>query len=823
MQLFFQHIRLSLLLCSCFSIATLSAQRTVTELSTGWRFALGERAGAEATYYDDKAWQEVRVPHDYAILGPFSRDNDLQDVRNIQNGETQVNRKTGRTGGLPYYGRAWYRRSFTVKGKGRWFIYFDGAMSEATIFVNGTKVAFQPNGYAAFEIDVTPHVHQGKNILAVQLDAKAHSSRWYPGAGLFRKVELLHTASHYIPLWGTHAIPLLQGEQGIINLTTRICGGNQEVMLQSQLLDAHGHVVAQTINKLKEQDSSLCHQRIVIDKPQLWSPESPYLYRLVQQVIWRGKVVDKQVQSIGIRSVAFRPYEGFFLNGQRHSIQGVCLHHDYGMLGTAVNESALRYRLQLLKDMGCDAIRTSHNLPSSLLAQLCDELGFMLMIEPFDEWDTPKCENGFHRYFDKYADDLVRQMVRHFRNHPSVVLWGIGNEVPNQRDENGWKLVQHFQQICHEEDASRSVTVCMDQIPYVLKNGFEREIDIPGINYNTQNYPQAYAQWRQHIILGSETASTVSSRGVYKFPVQLREMAMYDDHQSSSYDVEYCSWSNTPDTDFALADDNPWYAGQFVWTGFDYLGEPTPYNNDSWPSHSSVFGIIDLANIPKDRYYLYRSKWNRQAHTLHVLPHWTWPGREGLITPVMVYTDYPEAELFVNGRSMGRQRKLSATEVVTSQHDPLALLRRYRLIWDNVKYEPGQIQVVAYDSMGRATLNKTIKTAGAPHHLVVETINDTISQSDGNLAFLRVSVVDKEGQLCPDDNRLVSFSVSGVGRYVAAANGDPTDLHQYHLPQMPLFHGQLMAAVSTLGRKGIIRFTAQADGIAPCTFTLITK
>lgn len=823
MRLLCLYIRFTMLWCFLLSTYSVRAQRNVIELNTGWRFALGEKYGAEEEFYDDSSWQEVRVPHDYAILGPFSRDNDLQDVRNIQNGETQINRKTGRTGGLPYYGKAWYRRPFTVEGNGHWFIYFDGVMSESTVYVNGHKVAFQPNGYAAFEVDITSYVHQGSNRLAIQLNSQPHSSRWYPGAGIFRKVELRHTSNNYIPIWGTHVETHLLGRKSIIDLTTQICVHDRNARLQSELLDMQGHVVAHVSNIINSRDTLLCRQSISIEDPQLWSPESPYLYRLVQKVIVRKKVVDQQIQSIGIRSVEFRPYDGFFLNGQHRSIQGVCIHHDLGMLGSAVNESALRYRLQLLKDMGCDAIRTSHNLPSSLLPQLCDELGFMLMIEPFDEWNTPKCENGFHRFFENHSNKLVRDMIRHFRNHPSVILWGIGNELPNQRDDDGWKLVEHLQQICHDEDSSRSVTVCMDQIPYVLKNGFERGIDVPGINYNTQNYVKAYEKWKQHIILGSETASTVSSRGVYKFPLQLRKMAMYDDHQSSSYDVEYCNWSNTPDTDFALADDHPWYAGQFVWTGFDYLGEPTPYNNDCWPSHSSVFGIIDLANIPKDRYYLYRSIWNRQAHTLHVLPHWTWPGREGLITPVMVYTDYPEAELFINGRSMGRQHKLSATETANSHGDSLALLRRYRLIWDKVKYEPGKIHVIAYDSLGHAVMEKHVQTAGDPHHLVVETSNDSLCKAEGSLAFLRVSVVDKDGQLCPDDNRLIRFFVSGTGKYVAASNGDPTDLHQFHLPQMPLFHGQLMAAISAVGREGEIKFTVEADGVKPCIYTLVTK
>ena len=796
------------------------AQRLTEELTEGWRFMRGTIPGAEKENFNDASWPYVRVPHDYAIEGPFDRNNDLQDVRNIQNGETAVHRKTGRTGGLPYDGEAWYRRTFHVCGKGRTFLYFDGAMSEATIYINGHQAAFQPNGYAAFEIDITSHVHQGDNLVAVHLHAKKHSSRWYPGGGLYRKVELRQTAPIYIPLWGTNVVSKVAGKQASITLSTHLCGYGKDVKLQSELFDAKGERVAFATTNKDIADSTIYRQELKVHSPHLWSPESPYLYLLVQRVISCGKVVDETRQGVGIRTAEFRPDEGFFLNGQRRSIQGVCVHHDLGMLGTAVNESALRYRLSLLKDMGCDAIRTSHNLPSSLLPQLCDEMGLMLMIEPFDEWNTPKCENGFHRFFNEWADWQVRQMVRHFRNHACVILWGIGNEVPNQRDNNGWMLVDRFQQICHDEDSTRSVTVCMDQIPYVLKNGFERHIDIPGINYNTQYYTKAFSQWHQRMILGSETASTVSSRGVYKFPLQLRKMALYADHQSSSYDVEYCNWSNTPDTDFALAEDNKWYVGQFVWTGFDYLGEPTPYNNDNWPSHSSLFGIIDLANIPKDRYYLYRSQWNHHDHTLHILPHWTWPGREGMVTPIMVYTDLHEAELFINGRSQGRQRKLSAAEVASANNDSLALLRRYRIIWDQVKYEPGEIKVIAYDESGQAIKTQTVKTAGTPHHLTITPSVTKLSKDHGSLCFLRVDVADAQGNLCPDADYTIHFQVEGTGCYVAASNGDPTNLNAFNKPLMPAFHGQLMAAVSTIGSAGDIRFTASADGLEPCTITL---
>lgn len=814
------------------SIFYLSAfcQRQEQVLDEGWKFMRGEHAMATQVNYDDSAWEEVAVPHDYAIFGPFNRANDLQDVMNIQNKETKINRKTGRTGGLPYYGQAWYRRHFHTKGGKRCWLYFDGAMSEATVFVNGKQAAFQPNGYAAFYVDITPFVNkQGKdNVLAVRLDAKAHSSRWYPGAGLFREVRLIETADTYLSEWDTKVTTLLKGDTGAeINLSIAIQGKQVAgLCVKTELLDSRGRSVASCQQRLKGYAKSWltrCYQQLKISSPELWSPETPNLYQLRLTLFSGSRKIDCLEKKVGIRTVDFVPEKGFFLNGERRQIQGVCIHHDLGAYGTDVNEAVLRYRLKLLKDMGCNAIRTSHNLPSSLLPKLCDEMGLMLMIEPFDEWDTPKCENGFHRYFADYGELLVRDMVRHFRNHPSVILWGIGNEVPNQRDAEGWETVKRLQKYCHEEDSTRQVTVCMDQIPYVLANGFAKDVDIPGINYNTWNYAKAKAAWSQGMILGSETASTVSSRGVYKFPLRLRAMAMYDDHQSSGYDVEYCSWSNTPDVDFALAEKYPWYLGQFVWTGFDYLGEPTPYNNDSWPSHSSLFGIIDLANIPKDRYYLYRSQWNKDAHTLHILPHWSWPGREGLVTPVMVYTDYPEAELFLNGKSLGRKRKISLAAAENAKNDSLALLRHYRLIWDSVKYEPGKLEVVAYDFKGRAVMADSVCTAGKPCRLVA-TVDKATLKADGNdIAFVRIDVVDKDGNLCVGSNNMIHFRVTGNGQFVASANGDPTDLHPYHLPQMPAFGGQLMAMVRASKQEGLLVVEAFADSLQSCRISLRVK
>jgi beta-galactosidase len=561
-------------------------------------------------------------------------------------------------------------------------------------------------------------------------------------------------------------------------------------------------MVAESNNTRKIYHGEPFEQNFIIDDPQLWSPETPNLYNAVSKIFVDGKLADRYTTRFGIRSVEIISDKGFYLNGKLRKFQGVCNHHDLGPLGAAVNTAALRRQLVLLKDMGCDAVRTAHNMPAPELVGLCDEMGFMMMIEPFDEWDIAKCRNGYHLYFKEWAERDMVNMLHNYRNNPCVVMWSTGNEVPSQCRADGYKVAAFLQDICHREDPTRPVTCGMDRVACALDNGFAAVLDVPGLNYRTHLYRDAYEKLPRNIVLGSETASTVSSRGVYKFPAEIRAGAKYDDHQSSSYDLEHCPWSNLPDEDFALADDYNWTIGQFVWTGFDYLGEPSPYDTDAWPSHSSLFGIIDLASIPKDRFYLYRSLWNRDANTLHVLPHWTWNGREGKNVPVFVYTNYPSAELFVNGKSCGKQSRNGAT-----------LQSRYRLMWNDVTYQPGELKVVGYDSDGNVAEEKTVRTAGKPYKLELTADRVQIAADGKDLAYITVRVVDRDGNLCPDDASLVTFTVTGAGKYRASANGDPTCLDLFHLPQMYAFSGQLTAIVQAGNNAGDMVFEAKAKGL----------
>ncbi len=960
----------SLLACLTLFITAAMAERTERLLRHDWRFHLGDVAEAAQPSFDDSRWQEVTVPHDWAIAGPFSREFDLQKVAVTQNGEKVATWKTGRTGGLPYVGVGWYRTSFTLAPSGMTndelrmtndelrmtnkgnlsgssdsksnssldirhsslknssvTLIFDGAMSEAHVYVNGREATFWPYGYNSFYVDITDFVHADgqPNTLAVRLENRDQSSRWYCGAGLYRNVHLVQTSKLHVATWGTQVTTQLfggaNGDFGMTNDELRMTNKSNlsgstdsksnssfvirhssfdkgdssfvirhssfdksdsssvirhssspfaSVTLKTTLENAEGktlrlHTViigpdGRPVAE-KENTQTIAHghpfiQNFIVGQPLLWSPETPYLYKAVTRVFDGEQLLDTYQTVFGIRTIDVVPDRGFFLNGYPRKFQGVCNHHDLGPLGAAINRAALRRQLTLLKDMGCDAIRTSHNMPAPELVELCDSMGFMMMLEPFDEWDIAKCRNGYHRYFKEWAERDMVNMLCHYRNHPSVVLWSVGNEVPTQCSADGYRVASFLQDICHREDPTRPVTCGMDQVSCVLGNGFAALLDIPGFNYRAHRYEEAYAKLPQNIVLGSETSSTVSSRGVYKLPVKLKADATYPDHQSSGYDVEYCGWSNVPDVDFANADDHEWEIGQFVWTGFDYLGEPSPYDTDAWPSHSSMFGIIDLASLPKDRFYLYRSLWNRREHTLHILPHWTWPGREGQVVPVFVYTDAPEAELFVNGKSQGVQHKYTKAESdqAKADGDPFWLLRRYRLIWEDVIYEPGELKVVAQGvaplemkseesrfarseeskllskpesnshsslfTLHSSLLSASVRTAGKAHHL--ELIPDrTLLQADGDdLCYVTVRVVDKDGNLVPDAADLVSFRVKGAGRFRAAANGDAANLDLFHLPRHHAFAGQLTAILQAADTQGTITLEASAKGLKKATLTV---
>ena len=771
--------------------AMVSAQeRKVINLSSSWQFSR-----------DNLSWKEVTIPHDWAIAGPFDKKWDLQWVAIEQNGEKEKSEKSGRSGALPWIGEGYYKTTVSLPdGYSMATLMIDGAMSNARVKVNGKELGHWPYGYNAFNVDI-PVKGVSSLDIEVSLNNVEESSRWYPGGGIYRPVKLVLTGDTRFDTWQTYIRTLEATDtRATLEVKTKVTG--KQGKTEALLTDAEGRTVASaSVPPTKDGNMMM---RLWVDNPKLWSPESPYLYTLTMNQYADGKLVDSESHKVGIRTVSVSKEGGFMLNGKSRKLKGVCLHHDLGPLGAAENKAALIRQIKTMKEMGCDAIRTAHNMPSTMQMDLCDSLGMMVMAESFDMWIYPKCKNGYAKYFKEWADRDITNLVLHHRNHPSIVMWSIGNEIPEQWSEEGVKISRHLQDLCHRLDPSRTVTQGMDRAEDALKSGFAQVMDVPGFNYRVHKYEKNIAQLPQGFLLGSETASTVSSRGVYKFPVVVSDKAVYNDGQCSSYDTEYCSWSNLPDDDWRCQEDYPWVIGEFVWTGYDYLGEPTPYDT-YWPSRSSYFGICDLAGLPKDRYYMYRSHWNTASHTVHLLPHWTWPGREGKTTPVYCYTDAPEAELFVNGKSQGRVKK---------QKD--SRLDRFRLRWNNVKYEPGEIRVVAYDSDGTVMGEATQKTAGKPARMVLDvecpaSDDGSLAANGDDLAYVTVSIVDANGTFCPTLSDNITLSVEGAGTFEAACNGDATSLQSFKNPEMKLFSGKAVFVVRSGKKPGDIKVTAVSN------------
>lgn len=727
------------------AVAAEAAQ--VIKLSDGWEF---RRAGC--------VWERVTVPHDWAIAGPFDKEIDKQVVAIVENGEKKAGEKTGRTGSLPFIGEGEYRRTVTIpSGTGYASLVFDGVMSEPEVFCDGVKVGEWKSGYNAFEVELPTKA--GEHQILVKAKNRAESSRWYPGAGIIRPVKLVLGTAVGVKTWGS---AIWSPDLKTVKVKTE-CRGEVGRIAHRVLLGDREVAASETGTLTGDFEP--------------WSPENPRLYTLVTEVYAKdGTLADRKEERFGVRTLKYGDGK-FLLNGTARKFKGVCLHHDLGPLGAAFDKDAFRRQMTLLKEMGCDSLRTSHNMPGEEQLEVCDELGIMVMAESFDSWQLAKVKNGYNLFFDDWWKKDVRNLVEKCRNHPSVVMWSIGNEVYEQNTDAGAALSRTLQEECHkyDPDPNRKVTQGLSWMPNAIKNGLNAVMEIPAVTYRLPFYEAMYKDTKTGIVLGAETASTVSSRGEYFFPVVPTNCPLHANLQCTSYDVEWTPWSNLPDDDWATQDDHPWTIGEFVWTGFDYLGEPYPYDT-AWPSRSAYFGILDLAGIPKDRYWLYRSRWNETSHTLHLVPHWTFPGREGQVTPVYCYTDFDEAELFVNGKSQGRIRK-----------NPKSRLDRYRLRWNDVVYQPGELKVVAYDRNGAAALTETVRTAGAPAKVTLE------KRRFGKLLFVTAKIVDANGTLCPDAADNLSVSCGRGLRFKAICNGDATSLESFVEPHMKAFHGQLVA------------------------------
>jgi beta-galactosidase len=781
-------------LAGIFIRAGLFAQeRSVILLDEDWKFFNADVHGAETNGFNDHNWSTVRVPHDWAITGNFDMNLDVQMVQVVEDGEKIPRLRTGRTGALPIFGVGWYRKIVPITDDDRTkrlFIEFDGAMSLAKIYLNGNFIGDWPYGYSSFSFELTDYVQFGKdNVLAVRLENKPESSRWYAGAGIYRHVRLVKTSTTHVAHWGTYiTTPSVSQKQAEINIKTEINGvaeSKAEVKLVTDIFAGSGEKAGSSVSKQRMASKLEFNQTVKIKNPQLWSTETPNLYTAVSKVYVDNILKDEYQTTFGCRSIRFDKDNGFFLNEKPVKIQGVCMHHDLGPLGTAVNRRATERQLEMLIEMGVNSIRTSHNPPSPELVQLCDEMGIMLQVEAFDEWKYGKNANGYHLYFEKWAERDLRNMVRRDRNHPSVIMWSIGNEIREQGTEKEGKEIAGFlARICREEDPTRPVTAGFDNHANAIKNGLADEVDLVGFNYKPHDYKRKREEHPEFVLYGSETASTVSSRGEYKFPGQEVKSPWYQDYHVSSYDLEYPGWASTPDTEFEMQDDCEFILGEYVWTGFDYLGEPTPYNEGT-PARSSYFGIIDLAGLKKDRFYLYQSKWSNTP-VLHLLPHWNWHDRIGQQVPVYCYTNYPKAELFVNGESMGVKQK-----------DKMNKYTRYRLMWNDVIYQPGEIKVVAYDESNKAVAERIIRTAGEPFTIRLTADRNTITAGGKDLSFVTVEILDKEGNLCPRADNLLFFEVKGTGKLKALCNGSPIDQTSFSSNYMRAFNGKLVATIES--------------------------
>ena len=811
-----------------------SGQVDVVSLNEGWTFARyglqadgtlrEEPEGMYAAGWDDSSWRKLDVPHDFAIEGPFRMD------------------LSGNTGRLPYQGIGWYRKSFVLDSTDadkRIYVDFDGVMAYAQVWLNGQYVGGWPYGYNSFRLDLTPYVRTGgENLLAVRTDTEKWESRWYPGAGIYRNVWLVKTGQVQVKHWSARmrtacltestarldlslevenhldkdVEAVVKGE--VYELDSTDCFGRRVLRLPAQEV----RLSARSAQAVKLEDE--------LDDCKRWDIGSPNRYVARLTVSVGGQVTDRYDVPFGIRETEFSR-QGFFLNGRKVALQGVCLHHDLGALGAAFNLSAQERQLRIMQEMGCNAIRTSHNLPAPELLDLADKMGLLVMDEAFDAWARGKRTWDYNKLYNEWHEKDLQAMVRRDWNHPSVIIWSIGNEVMEQRDV---EMTRHLAGIVRELDDTRPVTAGYNNPDGGRDSNAARELDLMGVNYffGQQARWDEDERYKDMPTVGTETSSCVSTRGVYFMGDTLRK-----DFQISSYDLDSPGWGCSPDRQFATNARFPHLLGEFVWTGFDYLGEPTPYNSDNTnllnfrtdpskqeelkkkleelariqpPSRSSYFGIVDLAGFPKDRYYLYQSHWRPELPMAHILPHWNWSDRIGQVVPVHVYTSGTEAELFVNGKSWGRRSKREGQD--------------FRLVWDSVVYQPGSVRVVAYKN-GQKWAEDEVQTTGEVRKIRLEADRNSLDAGSRELAFVKVRLTDEEGRTVPTACCPLKFEVEGAGELVATDNGDPISFTPFQSAEREAFNGLALAIVrARKGAAGEIRVRVSGEGLEPAVLQL---
>lgn len=788
---------------------------------------LGENVAYSQANFNDSEWRKLNLPHDWAIEGDFKRE------------------LSGETGKRPFESVGWYRKHFQVsaKDKGKQFyIDFDGAMAYPIVWLNGKFVGGWTYGYSSFQLDLTPYLEFGKeNVLSVRLENLPESSRWYPGSGIYRNVWLTKTSPIHVGHWGTYiTTPEVSAESATVNVKVDVLNdstNNGKVNIKTsiyRLNDKKAVAVATQKDVSLSANSKITTEAIFkVAKPALWNTKTPNLYVAVTEILQNGKTIDSYETNFGIRSIKWDAEKGFLLNGERLYLQGVCNHHDLGALGSALNYRALERQLEILKEMGVNAIRTSHNPPAPELLDLADKMGFVVMDEAFDAWARGKKKNDYHLIFADWHEKDWRSQLRRDRNHPSVFLWSTGNEIWEQGTPEGHKISEGLRKIAHEEDPTRQVSAGANDVRSGY-NGFQKTVDVFGYNYKPKEYPKFRQQNPSIPLFSSESASTISSRGEYYFPVSDDKSKGLQDFQMSSYDLSAPPWATPPDWEFEGQDKAPYTAGEFVWTGFDYLGEPTPYDGKTktmpnltdpafkkqvedelkqkgeiWLfSRSSYFGIIDLCGFPKDRFYIYQARWRPDLPMAHILPHWNWAERIGQVTPVHVYTSGNEAELFLNGKSLGRKKRGEY---------------QYRFRWDDVVYQPGELKVIAYKN-GKKWAEDVVKTTDVSAQISMQADRSTIKADGQDLSFVTVKITDKNRLMVPRSKNLIKFEIEGAGEIVATDNGDATDLSSFQSKTRKAYNGMALVIIrSVKGKSGAIKLKAVSDGLKTAQISLMTK
>lgn len=777
--------------------------RTTADFNTNWSFNLGDIQKGEDVNTDDSKWRKLNLPHDWSIEGAFDKDNPASPE-----------------GGALPGGIGWYRKSFIVPATSKnkaVYIDFDGVYQKSEVWINGHYLGLRPNGYISFRYELTPYLKFGeKNIIAVKVDnSKQPNSRWYSGSGIYRNVWLVTTHKIAIDHWGTFiTTPKVSNQSASINLKTKIrnaVDNPQSVTLTTTIVDAAGKQVASrtTANINLKDTLNEVSQDMDVSNPVLWSIEKPYLYRVITKVTSGNAVTDEYETTLGIRYFNFDVDKGFSLNGKPMKIYGVCNHHDLGALGAAINTRALQRQLEIMKAMGVNGIRTSHNPPAPELLTLCDKMGFIVMDEAFDVWERSKKPFDYSLFYREWHQrDLEDQILRD-RNHPSVMIWSIGNEIPEQRDVKGRAMALDLASIVHRLDMTRPITTANnnpDTNNQIIRSG---AIDLVGYNYHHKDLPAFNTRYPGKKFIGTETTSALETRGVYDMPsdsikrwaARRNGIVMNADFTVSAYDNVSAPWGSTHEESWKIYKKYDFLSGMFIWTGFDYLGEPTPY---SWPARSSYFGIVDLAGIPKDAYYMYQSEWTNTL-VLHVFPHWNW--QSGKVVDVWAYyNNADEVELFLNGKSQGIKKKTG---------DDLHVMWR-------LTYQPGTLKAISRKN-GKTILTREIKTAGAPAKIILQADRQTINADGKDLSFVTVSIVDKDGNLVPNANNVVNFKIDGEAFIAGVDNGDPISHDPFKANYRKAFNGKAMAIIQSKEKAGKITFTADSNGLESASVSINMK